>query len=332
MGARTWKLNAGMGRRAAVAGVMVGAVCVTGAGVVALSGVERVGSVQAGGASRPGDERVSVGLVTELSALLPGRVNIVAVRLVIDEGWHVYWPGQNDTGYAPSLRWTLPEGFEALEPMWPGPERYAQAGGIVDHVYEGELVLIVPVRVPAAAAAGWAVPVSVEAEWLVCKDVCLMGGGSASGVWAVAGEGEAVVSGADAGVIASTRAALPRAWDSATDRDIDVRVADGVLSVRAAGASRVAFFPWSDSVRAADLLAEGEAEGEVLRLRLQASGAAGERVRGVIRIDAAGLEGAGETGIGGARGDERVKARTAGDGEAGEGGARFVWLDVPVSG
>ena len=126
----------------------------------------------------PGDEEPEPArpmLITESSGLVAGTTNFVAVSFDIDEGWHVYWPGQNDTGFATTIELTLPEGWEAGEPRWPAPHRYVSAGGILDHVYEdGEATILIPIVIPEDAEIGPA-RLSADLEWLVCREACIPG-------------------------------------------------------------------------------------------------------------------------------------------------------------
>ncbi len=114
-------------------------------------------------------------LVSESAGLVAGATNNIALTFDIDEGWHVYWPGQNDTGFAPSLELTLPEGWTASDIQWPAPHRHVSPGGILDHVYEdGEATFIIPITVPSDAEVG-PVTITADAEWLVCREACIPG-------------------------------------------------------------------------------------------------------------------------------------------------------------
>ena len=83
----------------------------------------------------------------------PGENLDVAFVFTPDEGWHGYWSNPGDAGYGMSLDWHLPDGWVAGEPRYPVPERLV-IGGLMNHVYEGEYAVIVPIRVPVQAAVG----------------------------------------------------------------------------------------------------------------------------------------------------------------------------------
>ncbi|MEC4718411.1 thioredoxin family protein [Noviherbaspirillum sp. CPCC 100848] len=85
--------------------------------------------------------------------------------------WHTYWKNPGDSGLATSLTWTLPAGFVAGEIAWPTPKQLP-FGPLMNYGYEGDLLLAVPVTVPDGFT-GASLPVSLRADWLVCKDVCI---------------------------------------------------------------------------------------------------------------------------------------------------------------
>jgi hypothetical protein len=114
-------------------------------------------------------------LISASDGLVAGATNTLAVSFDLDEGWHVYWPGQNATGFAPSIELTLPEGWEAGETLWPAPHRYISPGGILDHVYErGEATFLIPLTIPEDAETG-PVRLTADLEWLVCREACIPG-------------------------------------------------------------------------------------------------------------------------------------------------------------
>jgi thiol:disulfide interchange protein DsbD len=89
--------------------------------------------------------------------------------------WHTYWKNPGDSGLPTTLQWTLPDGFQAGEIAWPTPSRLP-IGPLMNHGYEGRLLLPVKVEVPAGFAAD-TLNVKLRADWLVCKDVCIPEGG-----------------------------------------------------------------------------------------------------------------------------------------------------------
>ena len=101
----------------------------------------------------------------------PGQPLWLGLRIEHAPHWHTYWKNPGDSGLPTSLEWTLPAGFAAGPIQWPTPKPLP-VGPLMNFGYEGTLLLPVPVQVPAGFA-GQALEVRLQAEWLVCKDVCI---------------------------------------------------------------------------------------------------------------------------------------------------------------
>ncbi len=104
---------------------------------------------------------------------VPGETLTLAIRFTPEPGWHGYWANPGDAGYGMRLDWSLPEGWKAGEPLYPVPHKLLLAG-LMNHVYEGEYAVLVPIEVPAQAAVQNIAPIEVRGEWLVCTDeICV---------------------------------------------------------------------------------------------------------------------------------------------------------------
>lgn len=110
-------------------------------------------------------------LVSETAAVAPGRPFWVALHFSLQPGWHTYWRNPGDSGEAPRIRWTLPEGFSAGEIQWPPPQRLP-VGPLMNYGYSGEAWLPVVITPPTRLEAG-AVTLRAAATWLVCKEDCI---------------------------------------------------------------------------------------------------------------------------------------------------------------
>jgi DsbC/DsbD-like thiol-disulfide interchange protein/cytochrome c biogenesis protein CcdA len=107
------------------------------------------------------------------AAPVPGETLTLAFHFTPEPGWHGYWLNPGDAGYGMELEWRLPEGWEAGEPQYPAPEKLVIAG-LMNHVYEGDYAVLVPITVPAQAAVQNIAPIGVEANLLVCTDeICV---------------------------------------------------------------------------------------------------------------------------------------------------------------
>ena len=104
---------------------------------------------------------------------VPGETLTLAFHFTPEPGWHGYWLNPGDAGYGMELEWRLPEGWEAGEPQYPVPEKLVIAG-LMNHVYEGDYAVLVPITVPKQAAVQNIAPIGVEANLLVCTDeICV---------------------------------------------------------------------------------------------------------------------------------------------------------------
>jgi thiol:disulfide interchange protein DsbD len=231
-----------------------------------------------------GPPAVGVALISDTAALAAGRTTDVGVVLTLPEGWHTYWDGLNDSGFPPRLVWDLPAGITVGEPAWPAPHRHVAAGEILDHVLEGEVVAVVPVTVPAGFRAEGGVALRCRIEWLVCRDVCVPGRSDVSRTLAVVAAGDAPADRGGSRRLAAARSALPRPLPDPPP--VRWSREGNILTIQAPGARRLVLMPRSDSARPVDLLRQGEADGDRLRLELRPEDT-GRPVVGVLAVRAA---------------------------------------------
>jgi len=152
------------------------------------------------------DGRVQVRLVSEMDGLEPGEVQYVGILLEMDPHWHTYWDFPGDSGLETTISWDLPEGFEAGDIQWPAPE-WIEFGGLISYAYEGEALLMVPLKVPADLEPGSQVRLAARVDWLMCKESCIPGSAQLDTQLEVKDE---VGKGARAGLFEETRKALPQ--------------------------------------------------------------------------------------------------------------------------
>jgi len=241
------------------------------------------------------------------------RLAVLAIQLEIEPGWHVYWPGQNDSGSPVEVDLTLPEGWKAGPVQWPAPVRHVADGDLLDHVLEGRPVLMIPIEAPSSPgasgdAAVQAAPPRITAKlaWMVCKEACKVGKAELEVDAPLAAPDRSPA--ADLSIVASARKATPRPLAASAGpggeggvvaRITSESAAAGLrLRIAARGASRLEFYPHADSVPTADPLRECVSRGPELDIRLvePAGGAGGAgdggaassekapRVRGVLRV------------------------------------------------
>ncbi len=116
--------------------------------------------------------RATATLAADVAAVAPGESFRVGLRLRLAPGWHSYWRNAGDAGAPTEVALTLPPGAEAGAIAWPAPERI-QYGPLVNYGYKGEVLLPIPVTVPANLSPGETFRIEAEAGWLVCEEVCI---------------------------------------------------------------------------------------------------------------------------------------------------------------
>ncbi len=115
---------------------------------------------------------VEAELIAAKTALVPGEPITVALRLVLERGWHTYWRNPGDSGLPTTLAWTLPPGVEAGPIEWPAP-KVLPVGPLVNYGYEGVVLHLVEIRPQRSLAVGGTTVLAARADWLVCKEVCI---------------------------------------------------------------------------------------------------------------------------------------------------------------
>jgi thiol:disulfide interchange protein/DsbC/DsbD-like thiol-disulfide interchange protein len=117
-------------------------------------------------------KHATVTLLSEQVEALPDQTLWLALRFELIPHWHVYWRNPGASGNAPSVRWTMPEGWEIGEIHWPVPKRI-RVGPLTSYGYEEDVMFLVPVDVPPRALQAGTQTIIADAEWLVCKVECI---------------------------------------------------------------------------------------------------------------------------------------------------------------
>ncbi|MCP4837359.1 MAG: hypothetical protein GY895_21650 [Phycisphaera sp.] len=141
------------------------------------------------------DRLVRIDAVFPGDKVVPGRTTLLGIRFRIAPKWHIYWRNPGDSGSEPRVKLTLPDGFKAGELIWPRPVVHATEWETT-FGYDDEAILFVPITAPAEIEAK-TVRIGIEADWLVCKEMCLMGSGKTSLELRVAAPDEKVARAAD---------------------------------------------------------------------------------------------------------------------------------------
>lgn len=218
--------------------------------------------------------------VSERSALVAGELNHVGVTITMDPGWYIYWSDETD-GLPTTVQVEATDGVIVGDPVFPTPMRHTLPGGILDYTYPGEVTIILPVSIPAEFDAR-AVSFQIDAQWLVCNDVCLPGGQELEVSFPVVASSDETTPSADARDFARTRARLPKPLESAKGM-LDVAWQDGVLQIDAKRGGTLRFFPYADAAELDDLLRTGESKTGGLTLT-PADASDSKPVSGIIEL------------------------------------------------
>ena len=122
---------------------------------------------------RFGDENMAVSLFAD-GAPQAGEEWMLALRFrPSGPEWHGYYANPGDAGQGMDLTLDLPDGWTMGEPIYPVPERLVIAG-LMNHIYEGDYTVLVPIRVGAEGGALGTAPLTGFVNYLACTDrICV---------------------------------------------------------------------------------------------------------------------------------------------------------------
>lgn len=120
------------------------------------------------------DAHCKARLISENQVLIPGKSLRLGLWIKLDEDWHTYWVNPGDSGAGPILEWQFPKGYIASELVYPIPHRIT-TGSLESIAYENEVLFWLELKVPSTENAhlGALRTLSLNAEWLVCKEECV---------------------------------------------------------------------------------------------------------------------------------------------------------------
>ena len=212
-----------------------------------------------------GRAHAEVRLISAHDAIAPGAEFLLAFTFDIEEGWHIYWDGKNDSGFPIAVDLSLPEGFAAKPMLWPAPARKIMPGDILDHVYTREVTLLVPVVAPTDLGGATTVEFNASVEWLACETYCIPEGDEVSLTLGVVETPEEMTPSRDARLIKAAHAFIPAPLTAKT-RGVGAVWEGDRLVIRGEGAREILFYPKSDCPDLIDPIAGAVAEGDRLEL------------------------------------------------------------------
>ncbi|RMH28197.1 MAG: hypothetical protein D6692_06560 [Planctomycetota bacterium] len=220
------------------------------------------------------DPLVRVRAISMSPSAMPGQRVEVGIHFEIADGWHTYWPGQNDTGFGTTIEVKAPEGVQVSGPHWPAPKRHVAPGDILDHVHEGSVTPIFYLNLPQGLEIGSTITIDFDLAWLVCKEMCIPGWESLSlSIPVTQTDAPPQTEGR---ILAEARARIPD-WRRPTRIQLDGSTA----SITRPGATAIAFYPDEASGHVRDLLNAGYAEGDTLTLTVEGDD---PRLSGVLEV------------------------------------------------
>ncbi len=130
-------------------------------------------SFAASGAAPVPTKHATVELLSKQTEIAPGSTALLGVHFILESGWHIYWKNPGDSGQPPAFQWQFPQGLTAGDVEWPVPERLQASPELADYGYKEEVLLLVPVKVASGTQSGSAAQITLQAKWLICREVCL---------------------------------------------------------------------------------------------------------------------------------------------------------------
>ena len=187
-----------------------------------------------------------VELLSQPSAVAPGQSLTLGVHFTLEQGWHIYWINPGDSGQPPAFQWQLPPGFSAGEIEWPRPKKLQSAPTLADYGYSDDVLLMVPVRVPAdkfqgGKLEGGKLDFAVQAKWLICREVCIP---DHAELKLNLPEGRAETNPQTAELFARAKKQIPRPWPKSWIATAESRKEDFLLTIQPGKpVNRAEFYP-----------------------------------------------------------------------------------------
>lgn len=161
------------------------------------------------------DETNLVGLylLSNVTTVSSGQEFRVAARFDIEPSWHIYWINPGEAGLATQAVFSVPDGFALGEPRYPGPVRFDGGGGTTSFGYEELVVISAAVTAPDEFTERKRI--SVRANWLACREMCIPGEAESS-MWIEPASATVPSKPANAGMFDAHDLALPVPFDGQT--------------------------------------------------------------------------------------------------------------------
>lgn len=114
---------------------------------------------------------VKVQLVSEQTAIVPGKPFTVGLYLEHERGYHTYWRFPGIVGVPTQMKWDLPRGWKAGELVYPEPERTLMFR-IKAQGFDRDVMLRAEITPPSNLKVGEQVTIGGKASWMCCGKTC----------------------------------------------------------------------------------------------------------------------------------------------------------------
>jgi len=118
-----------------------------------------------------GQTGLQIQLVSEQTAIVPGKPFTVGLYLQHDRGAHTYWRFPGIVGVPTQMKWNLPKGWKAGELIYPEPERTLMFK-IKAQGFDRDVMLRTELTPPANLKVGESLTLTGTASWMCCGNSC----------------------------------------------------------------------------------------------------------------------------------------------------------------
>lgn len=239
-------------------------------------------------APKSADETASIGTHAKVftgcdrESITVGETITLGIHFEIAKGWHIYWNGRNDSGTAPEIKLDLPDGMVAGPVRWPAPTRHVAAGDIVDHIYEGRVTLLIPIKGTKELKRGTIAEIKGRVDYLICNEACVPEAAPIVYSIAIPSGPDKIRAGRGIEHIQEAKKRLPEPPPS----DLHVEWGKDTASITFPGAVSLAFFPDNDCVELQNIRRDGVSDSQSLKLSLAATAntASSHPLSGVLEV------------------------------------------------
>jgi len=223
-------------------------------------------------------------LICEKTAAAPGSTVWIAITFNIDEHWHLYWDGQNDSGLPVTAKWTLPEHVKLGDLHWPTPKRAVNSTiQAIDYIYEKKVTAIAELTLGEELKPEQTITIAAGLKWLVCNEQCKAGSQDVSLQIKIVPTGSSITNSDDATLFADARKTIPKPAKEG-ESVISRRWERNILVLTVRDSTGLVFYPDAKCAPMTDAIAEGESKSGELKLGFEAKSGTIAPVSGIVEV------------------------------------------------